>query len=70
MFLPCHKVFGISKGDWISYLPTNSTSILQLQYEHCDIYGCSLRIQGPGITKKGELGKREQVITIELMNKA
>jgi hypothetical protein len=65
-----HKVFGISKGDWISYLPTNLTSILQLQYEHCDIYGCSLRIQGPGITKKGELGKREQVIVIELMTKA
>jgi hypothetical protein len=65
-----HKVFGISKGDWISYLPTNSTSVLQLQYEHCDIYGCSLRIQGPGITKKGELGKREQVIALELMTKA
>jgi hypothetical protein len=65
-----HKVFGVSKGDWISYLPRNSTSLIQLQYEHCDIYECNLTMRGPGVTKKGELGKREQVITIELMSKA
>ncbi|MFB0980059.1 MAG: hypothetical protein QMC62_03970 [Alteromonadaceae bacterium] len=64
-----HKVFGVSKGDWISYLPADSASFIQLQYEYCDIYECTLAIRGPGITKKGELGKREQAISIELMGK-
>ncbi|TWX68528.1 hypothetical protein ESZ36_08520 [Colwellia demingiae] len=64
-----HKVFGISKGDWISYLAVNSTSLVQLQYEHCDIHERILTIRGVGIKKKGELGKREQMISIELMSK-
>lgn len=63
-----HKVFGVSKGDWISYLPAKSTSLIQLQYDHCDIYECNLTMRGPSITKKGELGKREQVISIELVS--
>jgi hypothetical protein len=63
-----NKVFGVSKGDWISYLPAKSTSLIQLQYEHCDIYECNLTIRGLGVTKKGELGKREQVISIELVS--
>lgn len=64
-----HKIFGISKGDWVSFLKTKSNSLVQLQYEHCDIYDSSLTIRGPGITKKGELGKREQMISIELASK-
>jgi hypothetical protein len=62
-----HKVFGISKGDWVSYLPAKSPSLIQLQSEHCDIYDNTLNMSGTGITKAGLLGKREQSISIELL---
>jgi len=63
-----NKVFGISKGDWISFSSGDDSSIIQLQYEYCDIYENTLNIRGKGITQAGKLGKREQSISIELMD--
>ena len=63
-----HKVFGISKGDWISCAQLDDSTLTQLQYEHCDIYENTLNISGTAITKAGLLGKREQTISIKLMS--
>jgi hypothetical protein len=63
-----HKVFGVSKGDWISCSQLDDSTLTQLQYEHCDIYENTLTISGTAITKSGLLGKREQSISIELLS--
>jgi len=60
-----YQVFGLSKGDWLSYVPQNDAALTQLQFEHCRVYDNTLNIIGPGITKAGLLGKREQYINIE-----
>lgn len=60
-----YQIFGLKKGDWLSYIPANSETATQLQFEQCRVYGTTLNIIGPGITKAGILGKREQYINIE-----
>ncbi len=60
-----YQVFGLTKGDWLSYKPQNNATLTQLQFEHCRVYDNTLNIIGPGITKAGILGKREQYINIE-----
>ncbi|MCJ8321284.1 MAG: hypothetical protein MJK12_16715 [Colwellia sp.] len=60
-----YQVFGLTKGDWLSYKPQNDATLTQLQFEHCRVYDNTLNIIGPGITKAGILGKREQYINIE-----
>lgn len=60
-----YQVFGLKKGDWLSYMPSNSKTLIQLQFELCRVYGNTLNIIGPGITKAGVIGKREQYINIE-----
>jgi hypothetical protein len=64
-----YQVFGITKGDWLSYKPQNAAALTQLQFEHCRVYDNTLNIIGPGITKAGVLGKREQYINIEFGEK-
>jgi len=60
-----YQIFGLKKGDWLSYIPANSETSTQLQFEQCRVHGTTLNIIGPGITKAGLLGKREQYINIE-----
>jgi len=60
-----YQVFGLSKGDWLSYVSQNDAALTQLQFEQCRVYGNTLNIIGPSITKGGVLGKREQYINIE-----
>jgi len=60
-----YQIFGVTKGDWLSYIAANSESSTQLQFEHCRVYSTTINIIGPGITKAGILGKREQYINIE-----
>ena len=60
-----HQIFGLKKGDWLSYIDASSGASTQLQFEQCRVYGTTLNIIGPGITKAGVIGKREQYINIE-----
>jgi hypothetical protein len=60
-----YQIFGLKKGDWLSYIPAESVTSIQLQFEQCRVYGTTLNITGPGITKAGLLGKKEQYIAIE-----
>jgi len=60
-----YQIFGLTKGDWLSYIPANSETSTQLQFEQCRVYGTTLNIIGPCITKAGLLGKKEQYIYIE-----
>jgi len=60
-----YQIFGLKKGDWLSYIPANNETSTQLQFDHCRVYGNTLNIIGPCITKAGTLGKREQYINIE-----
>lgn len=59
------QIFGLKKGDWLSHKSQNNGTLTQLQFEQCRIYDNTLNIIGPGITKAGNLGKREQYINIE-----
>ncbi len=61
------NIFGIKKGDWISYVAPVTTEVTQLRLEHCSFYEGTLTINGLGLTKAGMLGKREQSIRIELV---
>jgi hypothetical protein len=61
-----YQIFGLKKGDWFSYIEPNDNKLVQLQFEQCRVYDNTLNIIGPGITKAGLLGKREQYINIEL----
>jgi len=61
-----YQIFGLKKGDWFSYIEPNDNKLVQLQFDHCRVYDHTLSIIGPGITKAGLLGKREQYINIEL----
>ena len=61
-----YQIFGVTKGDWLSYISANSETSTQLQFEQCRVYDNTLNIIGPGITKAGLLGKREQYINIEI----
>jgi hypothetical protein len=61
-----YQIFGLKKGDWFSYIEQNDNKLVQLQFEQCRVYDNTLNIIGPGITKAGLLGKREQYINIEL----
>ena len=60
-----YQIFGLKKGDWLSYIPANSETSTQLQFEQCRVHGTTLNIIGPCVTKAGLLGKREQYINIE-----
>jgi len=64
-----YQIFGLKKGDWLSYISVNRETSTQLQFEQCRVYGTNLNIIGPGITKKGLLGKKEQYIAIEFGEK-
>lgn len=61
------QVFGITKGDWISYVSPVTSEVSRLRYDDSNYYKGSLTILGVGITKAGVLGKREQVIHIDLL---
>jgi hypothetical protein len=61
------QVFGITKGDWISYVSPVTSEVSRLRYDDSHYYKGSLTILGVGITKAGVLGKREQVIHIDLL---
>jgi len=61
------KVFGISKGDWVSFIPRVDHSPQRLHFEYCEIFDNVLTITGAGITQNGKLGKRKQHISIELV---
>ena len=60
-------IFGITKGDWISYVSPITSETTQLRFESCSFYEGTLTINGLGLTKAGVLGKREQSIRIELV---
>lgn len=60
-----YQIFGLKKGDWLSYVSADSEILTQLQFEQCHVYGTTLNIIGTGITKAGVIGKREQYIHIE-----
>jgi hypothetical protein len=60
-------IFGINKGDWISYVAPVTAEMTQLRFEHCSFYQGTLIINGLGLTKAGVLGKSEQSIRIELV---
>jgi len=61
-----YQIFGIMKGDWISYVDPINDMLIQLQFEQCNVYNGILNITGPVVTKAGVLGKREQYINIKL----
>jgi len=60
-----YQIFGLQKGDWFSYIESKDNKLVQLQFEQCRVYDNTLNIIGPGITKAGLLGKREQYANIE-----
>jgi hypothetical protein len=60
-------IFGITKGDWVSYVSPIKSEMTQLRFESCSFYEGTLTINGLGLTKAGVLGKREQTIRIELV---
>jgi hypothetical protein len=60
-------VFGISKGEWISYACPTTSKVTQLSFESCYFHSNTIIISGTGVTKNGLLGKRDQSIRIELV---
>jgi len=60
-------VFGITKGEWISYACPITSKLTQLSFESCYFHGNTITISGTGVTKNGLLGKRDQSIRIELV---
>jgi len=61
------NIFGIKKGDWISYVAPITDEKTQLCFDNCSLFEGVLTIYGLGLTKAGVLGKREQSIRIELV---
>jgi hypothetical protein len=61
------QIFGINKGDWISYVSPITSEITRLRFDESNYHKGLLTIFGVGITKAGVLGKREQTIHIELL---
>jgi hypothetical protein len=63
------NIFGIKKGDWISYVSPETAEMAKLRFDNCSFYEGVLTIYGLGLTKAGVLGKREKSIRIELVQK-
>jgi len=61
-----YRVFGLSIGDWII---STVRSPVQLQIERVSLYQNSIILSGPIITKKGEVGKREETIYLDILPK-
>jgi hypothetical protein len=61
-----HRVFGLSLGDWVYY---DARGRIQLQIERVSFYDNSIILSGPMITKKGEVGKREESIYLNILSK-
>jgi len=61
------NIFGITRGDWISYVSPATAEMTQLRFDNCSFYEGVLTIYGLGLTKSGILGKREQSIRIDLV---
>ena len=60
-----HRVFGLSIGDWVYY---DARGRIQLQIGSVSFYDNSIILSGPMITKKGEVGKREESIYLKVLS--
>lgn len=61
-----YRVFGLSIGDWIY---SEVRGRVQLQIESVSFYDNAIILSGPIITKKGEVGKREESIYLNIQSK-
>jgi hypothetical protein len=59
-------VFGITVGDRIDYLSSNSDRPISLVVRRASFYDSSLIVSGPKILKSGGVGKRDESIFIPL----
>jgi hypothetical protein len=61
------KLLGLNIGDWINcYLSPKSTKRTQIKIEQVSFYNKHITLRGPNITKKGEVGKREESILMRV----
>lgn len=59
-----YRIFGLSIGDWVI---SSVRSPVQLQIQRVSFYQSSIILTGPIITKKGDVGKREETIYLDIL---